>query len=179
MLPSVAREQAQMDVEQWYAVAVKPRHDKAVSRTLENKGYPVIVPLYKKHYWQAKRLRESELPLFPGYVFCRFNAQTRLPILMTPGVIQVLGAGRVPTPVDEGEMASLQTALDLQLHLSPYPFLETGQRVRIKEGALAGIEGVVVDLKPCLRIVLSITLLRRSILLEIDSNSVIAEGMAA
>ena len=165
--------------EQWYAVAVKPRHDKAVCRTLENKGYEAIAPLYMKRYRQASRWRESELPLFPGYVFCRFNAQARLPILMTPGVIQVLGAGRVPTPVDEAEMASLQTALELQLHLRPYPFLETGQHVRIKEGPLAGIEGVVVDLKPNLRIVLSITLLQRSILLETDSSSVSAEGKAA
>jgi transcription antitermination factor NusG len=170
---------AKREAEQWYALAVKPRHDKAVSRTLEHKGYQTLVPLYKKHYRCATRIKESELPLFPGYVFCRFNPMTRLPILTTPGVIQVLGAGRIPIPVDEAEMASLQTALRLQLRMRPYPFFEAGQRVRITEGALAGVEGVVMNFKPSLRIVLSITLLRRSILLEIDGHSVSAEGIAA
>ena len=170
---------ARSESEQWYALAVKPRHDKVVSKTLGHKGYQTLVPLYKKHDRSSARFKESELPLFPGYVFCRFNPMARLPILMTPGVIQVLGAGRMPIPVDEGEMAALQTALQLQLQVSPYPFLQSGQRVRITEGALAGVEGIVVKLKPCLRIVLSITLLQRSVILEVDGHCVSAEGMAA
>lgn len=181
MLPSGSQEQepATKEAERWYALAVKPRHDKAVSRTLEHKGYQTLVALYKKRHGRSARPKESELPLFPGYVFCRFNAMARLPILTTPGVNQVLGAGHVPIPVDEAEMAALQTALRLQLRLTPYPFFKTGQRVRITEGSLAGVEGVIVNHKPCLRIVLSITLLQRSILLEIDSYSVSAEGIAA
>jgi len=165
--------------ERWYALAVKPRHDKAVSKTLEHKGYCTYVPLYKKRYRYAVRFKESELPLFPGYVFCRFSPVTRLPILTTPGVVQILGAGRVPIAVDEAEMVSLQTALRLCIPVKPCPFLRAGQRVRITHGALAGIEGIVLGLKPCLRLVLSITLLQRSVVLEIDRDCVIAEGMAA
>jgi transcription antitermination factor NusG len=161
----------------WYALAVRPRHDKAVSRTLENKGFQTLVPLYKKSHRYAARFRETELPLFPGYVFCRFSPQTRLPVLTTPGVIQILGAGRLPIPVDETEMESLQTALRLHLPLWPYSFLEAGQRVRITEGALMGVEGVVMTYKQCLRVVLSITLLRRSVLLEIDRDYVSTEGV--
>ena len=170
---------AKSEAEHWYALTVKPRHDKVVSRTLASKGYQTLLPLYKKRYRCAARLKESELPLFPGYVFCRFNPQTRLPILTTPGVLQVLGAGCTPIPVDEVEMASLRKAMSLHLGVSPYPFLQAGQRVRITEGALAGVEGIVVNLKPYLRIVLSITLLRRSVMLEIDSRCVTVEGLAA
>jgi transcription antitermination factor NusG len=110
--------------QQWYALAVKPRHDRAVSGALEHKGYQTLVPLYKKRHRYSERTRESELPLFPGYIFCRFNSSTRLPILTTPGVMQILGAGRTPIPVEESEIVSLQTALRLQLPVQPFPFLE-------------------------------------------------------
>lgn len=164
-------------VQQWYALAVKPRHDRAVSGALEHKGYQTLVPVYKKRRRYSARTRESELPLFPGYVFCRFNALTRLPILTTPGVIQILGAGRIPIPVEESEITALQTALRLQLPVQPFPFLETGQRVRITEGALVGVEGIVMSFKQCLRLVLSISLLQRSVLLEIDRSCVSPEGL--
>jgi transcription antitermination factor NusG len=173
------RETALPRIQEWYALAVKPRHDKAVSRTLENKGYQTFVPLYTKRHHYAARFKETDLPLFPGYVFCRFNPRTKLPVVTTPGVIQILGAGHVPIPVDETEIASLQTALKLQLPVQPFPFLEAGQRVRIAEGALAGIEGVVMSTKQYLRLVVSITLLRRSVLLEIDRDCVRPESMHA
>jgi transcription antitermination factor NusG len=163
--------------QQWYALAVKPRHDRAVSGALEHKGYQTLVPLYKKRRPYSEQTRESELPLFPGYIFCRFNCSTRLPILTTPGVMQILGAGRTPIPVEESEIASLQTALHLQLPVQPFPFLETGQKVRITEGALVGVEGIVMSFKQCLRLVLSIGLLQRSVLLEIDRDCVSPEGL--
>jgi transcription antitermination factor NusG len=163
--------------QEWYALAVKPRHDKAVSRTLEGKGYQTLIPLYKQRRRYATRSKETTLPLFPGYVFCRFNCLTRLPVLTTPGVIQILGAGRVPTPVDETEIASLQTALQLRLSAQPVPFLHTGQKVRITAGALAGVEGIILGFKQCLRLVLSVTLLRRSVLLEIDRDYVDPEHL--
>ncbi len=162
--------------QQWYALAVKPRHDKAVSKTLENKGYQTLVPLYKRRHRYATRIKETELPLFPGYVFCRFSPLLRLPILTTPGVIQILGAGRLPIPVDETEMESLQTALRLHVPVQPCNFLEVGQRVRITDGSLTGVEGIVMSHKNYLRVVLSITLLRRSLFLEIDRDCVSTEG---
>lgn len=159
----------------WFALLVKPRHDKAVSGALSTKGYETFLPLYKKRHRYATRLKESELPLFPGYVFCRFDPLARLPILITPGVIQVLGAGRMPIPVDDSEIASLQLAIRSQLTVKPVPYLKAGQRVRITEGSLAGVEGIVVNSKQPLRLVLSVSLLQRSVLLEIDQESVSLE----
>ena len=86
-----------------------------------------------------------------------------------------MGAGRVPIPIDEREIASLETALRCELPIQPFPYLEKGQRVRITEGALAGVEGVIMSFKQCVRLVLSITLLQRSVLLEIDRDHVSAE----
>lgn len=117
-------------VPQWFAIAVKPRFDKAVARTLESKGFETLLPLYKKRQRYAGRSKESELPLFPGYVFCRFNVLTRLPILTTPGVTQILSTGNQPIPLSETEIVSLKTAIQAHRPLQPFPFLHVGQRVR-------------------------------------------------
>jgi transcription antitermination factor NusG len=154
---------------EWFALAVKPRFDKAVARALEAKGYETLLPLYQKH---GVRSKVSELPLFPGYVCCRFDVQSRLPILTTPGVIQVLGTGNRPAPLSEVEVNSLRTAIQAQIPVQPFPFVGAGQRVRINRGLLAGVEGIVISCKHRLRLVLSITLLQRSVLLEIDRDLV-------
>src|SRR5215813_12300190 len=146
---------------EWFALAVKPRFDKAVARTLESKGYEIFLPLYRKHHIYATRAKDSDLPLFPGYVFCRFNVLRRLPILTTPGVIQVLGVGGTPAALSEVEIASLQTAIRARIPAQPFPFIETGQRVRINRGSLEGVEGIVISFRLQLRLVLSVTLLQR------------------
>jgi transcription antitermination factor NusG len=162
---------------QWFALAVKPRHDKAVARTLETQGFQAFLPLYKKQHKYGSRLKESELPLFPGYVFCRFNALTKLPVLATPGVTHILGIGSKSIPLPQKEIVFLQAAVQAHIPLQPFPFLQVGQRVRIDKGALSGIEGIVISFKQCLRLVLSITLLQRSVLLEIDRDQISAEDV--
>lgn len=156
----------------WYALAVKPRHDKAVARSLEAKGFRTFVPLYRKRNQYTTRYKDSDLPLFPGYVFCRFDAMIRLPIITTPGIVQILGNGNSPIAVAETEINSLQMAIAAQVPIRPYPYVEIGQRVRIEEGVLAGVVGVIIKLKQNLRLVLSVTLLQRSVLLEVDQDQV-------
>ncbi|HWB85982.1 MAG TPA: transcription termination/antitermination NusG family protein [Bryobacteraceae bacterium] len=160
---------------QWFALVVKPRFDKAVARALAVKGYETLLPVYKKYHKYGERSRHFELPLFPGYVCCRFDVRTMLPILTTPGVIRVLGARNMPTPLSDAEIHSLQRAIEAQLPVEPFPYVDTGQKVRITSGVLAGVEGIVLKSKPSLRLVLSITLLQRSILLEIGRSQVSPE----
>lgn len=160
---------------QWFALVVKSRFDKAVAHALEVKGYETLMPVYKKYHHYGRHSRHCDLPLFPGYVCCRFDFQTRMPVLATPGVIRVAGGGGVATPVSETEIHSLQAAMRAQLPVQPFPFLNVGQRVRINSGALAGVEGIILGSKPQLRLVLSITLLQRSVLLEIDGEMVSAK----
>jgi transcription antitermination factor NusG len=161
---------------QWFAIVVKPRFDKAVARALEAKGYETLVPMYRKYHIYGKRSKLTELPLFPGYVCCRFDAHRTLPIVSTPGVVSLVGIRSVPVPLSETEITSLQAAIHAQVPAEPFPFLNAGQRVKITEGVLAGIEGIVLERKPKLRLVISITLLQRSVLLEIDRDQVSVEG---
>lgn len=157
---------------QWFALSVKPRFDKAVAVTLANKGFEAFLALTKKRTAYGVRYREVELPVFPGYIFCRFNVLSRLPILTTPGVLQILGIGGRPFPVLDDEIASLKTALEARISIQPFPFPPIGHEVYIEKGALAGVHGTVVDVKNSRRIVLSITLLQRSVLLETDFSQV-------
>lgn len=161
---------------QWFALVVKPRFDKAVGRTLEAKGYPTLVPTYRKYHTYGARSKVSELPLFPGYVCCRFDVSSSLPILSTPGVLRVVGTRNAPAPLSEIEIDSLQAAMRSRLPVEPFPFVNAGERVRITGGVLAGIEGIVLGPKPKLRLILSITLLQRSVLLEIDGDHVSPQG---
>lgn len=160
------------DIMQWFALSVKPRFDKTVSAALENKGYETFLALRKKRNTYRTRCREVELPIFPGYVFCRFNVLSRLPILTTPGVLQILGIGSRPFPVPDMEIKSLKTVLEARISMQPFPFPPVGREVYIAKGALAGVQGTVVGVKNLRRIILSVTLLQRSVLLETDCNHV-------
>src|SRR5690349_15154856 len=161
----------------WFALSVAVRHEKMVSQMLNNKGFETFLPLYVRQHQYARRVRRFELPLFPGYLFCRTELATRLPILTTPGVLQMVGAGRFPIPVEDTEVSVLQKAAGAGFTMAPYPFWREGQIGRITAGPLAGVEGIVVNAKQMTasrsaRLVLSVSLLQRSVLVEIGCESV-------
>ena len=156
--------------QKWFALYVKARHEKVVDRALHRVGFDSFLPLYVLRHVYAHCSKEHQIPLFPGYVFCRFDPLKRTPILSTPGVISIVSVARKPVPVDDVEIFSLQSAIKAQLPLEHCGFVETGQRVRIIHGALSGIEGIVLEVRNSVRLVLSITLLQRSVQLEIDAS---------
>jgi len=139
---------------------------------LEGKGYQWFLPLYKERRRWSDRIKQVDAPLFPGYVFCRFDPNDRLPILKTPGVTQIVGYSRVPVAVDENEIEAIRTLVASGVPNFPCAYLEVGSRVRIEAGALRGLEGILTDVKGKRRLVLSITLLQRSVAVEIDSEAV-------
>lgn len=159
---------------QWFALSTRSQREKMVSSLLRSKGYDEFLPLYRSRRRWSDRLKEIEKPLFPGYVFCRFDVRNRLPILMTPGVQFIAGIGKTPLPVHESEMAALQNVVQSGLQAEPWPFLQIGQRVRIERGALQGIEGILLSFKKPQRLVVSITLLQRSVVVELDSELTVA-----
>ena len=152
----------------WFALQIRSRYEKIAATLLRGKGYELFLPLYKSRRCWSDRIKELELPLFPGYLFCRFDPLDRLPILVTPGVIQVVGIGRNPAPVDDAEITNIQTAVQSGLPRQPWPFLQVGQRVKVKRGPLQGLEGILLDFKGRQRLVLSVTLLQRSVAIEVD-----------
>jgi transcription antitermination factor NusG len=153
----------------WFAIQVRARYEQRVSEHLEGKGREWFLPLYKCRKRWSDRIKEVEAPLFPGYLFCRINLQDRLPILKTPGVIQIVGFNRTPIAVDESEVEAIQRMVASGIPNQPWPFLAAGDRVRIESGPLSGLEGILVDFKGKHRLVLSVTLLQRSVAVEIDS----------
>ena len=152
----------------WYAVRVRSRSETSVAAYLRNQGLEAFLPTYEDTRRWSDRLRRVELPLFPGYLFCRFDLLDRLPILKVPGVIHVVGVGRQPVPINDAEIAAVQMIVRSGLPRQPWPYLQVGQRVRVESGALSGLEGVLLSLKGEHRVVVSVTLLQRSVSLEVD-----------
>lgn len=156
----------------WFALQVRRRYENTVATLLRGKGYEPLLPLYKSRRRWSDRIKELELPLFPGYLFCRFNPLQRLPLLITPGVVQVVGVGKTPVPIDEAEMAAIETAVRSGMTSQPWPFLKVGQKVRVEYGPLWGHEGILVEWRGRRRIVLSVTLLQRAVAVELESVDV-------
>ena len=156
----------------WFALQVRARHEMGVAEYLKGKGYESFLPLYTSRRRWSDRIKEVKAPLFPGYLFCRFNPHDRLPILKTPGVTQIVGYNHVPIPVDEAEIDGIRTLVASGVPNQPCPFMEVGNRVRIESGVLRGLEGVLLEFKGKRRLVLSITLLQRSVAVEVDSEVV-------
>ncbi len=152
----------------WFALQVRARYENSVASHLRAQGYEWFLPMYKCRRRWSDRIKEIELPLFPSYLFCRFNPYNRLPILMIPGVVLIVGIAKSPIPIDDAEIIAIQTAVQSGLPSEPWPFLQVGERVRIEYGPLCGLEGFLLAFKGRHRVVLSVTLLKRSVALEID-----------
>jgi transcription antitermination factor NusG len=155
---------------QWFAVRVKSNREKVVTEMAKGKEFEAFLPLYNGRRRWSDRFVSVELPLFPGYVFCRLNSEHRLPILTIPGVLHFVGVGKIPMPIDDSEIGSIQTAVQSGLWAEPWPFLEVGQRVRLDHGPLAGVEGFLVESHKKNRIVVSVTLLKRAVAVEIERD---------
>jgi transcription antitermination factor NusG len=154
----------------WYVLRVRSRFEHAVAAHLRGRGYEWFLPLYKWRRRWSDRCKEIDLPLFPGYVFCQLNPSNRLPVLSIPGVVHIVGVGRVPLPVSEAEIVAIQTAIRSGLPRQPWPFLQIGHKVRVERGPLCGMEGILLRFGGHHRLVLSVILLQRSVAVEVDES---------
>jgi transcription antitermination factor NusG len=156
--------------ERWFAVRVKSRCEKVVALMAQSRDIQEFLPVYRCHRRWSDRQQEVEFPLFPGYLFCRLNLEHRLPLLTIPGVLHIVGVGKTPAPIDDIEVAAIQAAVKSGLNTEPWPFLAVGDRVRLEAGPLTGLEGILVSADKQQRIVVSVTLLRRSIAVAIERD---------
>jgi transcription antitermination factor NusG len=157
---------------EWFVLTSKTRHEKAVAETLRGKGLESFVPLYRLRRQWTDRVQPVDLPLFPGYVFCRFAYAGRLGVLSTPGVTSLVSFSDTPTPVTDDEISRIRTIEASGLPSQPWPYVRVGQRARIEGGALAGLEGVLIREKDVLRVVVSVELLHRGVAVEIDRGMI-------
>jgi transcription antitermination factor NusG len=159
---------------QWYAFRVRPRHEKFVSTSLRNKGYSEFLPLTRARHRWADRYKTVELPLFPGYIFCETEYREIGHIRLTPGILDVIRAGSSPLPARREEIDDLRLASQHAISMESCALIETasGQRLRIASGPLRGFTGFLVEIRGKQRLVLSVDLLRRSVLVELPSESI-------
>jgi transcription antitermination factor NusG len=137
---------------------------------LQEKGYEVFLPAYVSSRKWSDRVKSLSLPLFPGYLFCRFDVNARLPILITPGVQSIVGVGKTPVSVDEAEISAVHHVLEAGVPAQPWPYVAMGQRVLVEQGPLEGLTGIVVRAKGADRLIVSVSLLMRSVSVEIDRD---------
>lgn len=157
-------------VEQWFALQVPTRHERPIAEALRNKGYEAFAPSTALEKRWPHKSREAEIPLFPGYLFSKFDPRFRLPILMTPGVRQIVGYGRIPIAIDEREIVAIRNVMQCRLPAEPCPYLNQGARVRIVRGPLTGVEGVLLKASSSYRVVISVSLIQQSIRVEVDRD---------
>ena len=154
----------------WFAVYTASRHEKRVAQHLTQREIEYYLPLYRSaRKWSDGSKVTLELPLFPGYLFVHIKRSERARVLNVPGALAVVGgSGREPVPLPEGTIDALRAGLHLRA-AEPYPLLTVGQRARIRSGALAGMEGVVVRKKNGFRVVLTLEHIMQSIAVEVAS----------
>jgi transcription antitermination factor NusG len=153
----------------WYGIAVHSLKEARVAQEFTLRDIEHYLPVRKvKRRW-SDRVKVCDVPLFPGYVFGHFDVAEKLRVLNCPGVKQIVGAGHVPLPIEELEIESIRLLTRSNLVLTPWPYLKAGELVRIERGPLVGLEGVVVRAgEGSLRVVVSVTLLQRSVAAEIE-----------
>lgn len=154
----------------WFAILVRTGREKTANLLLENSGYECFLPVSRSTRRWSDRTKLIEVPLFPGYLFCRMNPHNRLTVLMTPGVIQIVGVGKTPIPVEEGEIEAIQCVQKSGLSAMPWPYMQIGNVARILEGPLRGLTGIIVKIKSGTKLVLSVSLLQRSVAVEVERN---------
>jgi len=160
----------------WFAVTVKHQHERSVESALAYQNFEALAPLYRAHNRWSDRVKSLDLPLFAGYVFCRFPYRDKVRVLNTPGVRQIVGFGSAPAPVDDAEIACIQAMQRSGVPVRPWPYLKPGDRVRVERGPLRGLTGTLIREKDTCRLVIGVDLLQRSIAAELDPSMIVPCG---
>jgi transcription termination/antitermination protein NusG len=160
------------DERRWYALVVKPRYESIAAEALRHCGLEECAPTYRAKRRWSDRIKEVQVPLFAGYVLCRFSFEERLLALRALGVKRIVSFGGVPRAVEDEEVDSIRRIVQSGVAVQPYPYLRPGCRVRVTEGCLAGLCGTLIRDKDIYRIVVSIELLQRSVAVELDRDGI-------
>ena len=152
----------------WLAIQVWTGREQLSARHLVQRGYDVFLPTHAERRRWSDRVKTVARPLFAGYVFCRAQHGAVATILGAAGVIRIVGDGGGPIPVPAAEIETIQRLVAARVEVEPWPFLHAGDRVRIEAGPLSGAEGIVLAAGKRQCFIVSVTLLRRSIAVELD-----------
>jgi transcription antitermination factor NusG len=155
---------------QWFAAYTTPRHEKHVAEMLAERNIESFLPLYRTvRQWKKSSPICLELPLFPCYLFVRIRRTARGAVLGLPGVVSIVGSSKEPWPLPQLEIEALRLGAQAG-KVEPYPYLKVGDRVRVKAGSMAGVEGILVRRKNEMRFVLTLEAIMRSVSVEVDAS---------
>jgi transcription antitermination factor NusG len=155
---------------QWFAAYTTPRHEKHISHLLQERKIESFLPLYRTlRQWKKRAPVMLELPLFPCYLFVRISRAARGAVLGLPGVVSIVGSSKEPWPLPQPEIEALRLSAELG-KAEPHPYLRVGERVRMKAGSMAGVEGMLLRKKNEFRFVLTLEAIMRSVAIEVDAN---------
>lgn len=163
-----------LDGKCWFAIETRPRHEKKVSARLRDGGVDVFLPLAaEKRQWSDRR-RIIEVPVFPRYVFVRIEptASARIPVLRADGVMSFVGNRGIGAAIPDAQVESVRNVISLAVPFSHHAFLDVGQKVRIRGGALDGVEGVLKAINGDQSLVVSVEMICRSLAIRVDGYRV-------
>lgn len=155
----------------WYVVYTRSRHEKYMAEQCTERAIITFLPLYAVQRRWKQRRAEVLLPLFPSYVFVYIALADRLRILTLPGVVSLVSFNGVPAIVPESQINSLKKAITLG-RAEPHVYLRSGRRVRVTSGPLVGLEGIIVELKNKVQVVVSFEWMTRSVAISLDAADV-------
>jgi transcription antitermination factor NusG len=163
-----------VEAESWYALHTRPRHEKIVAQRLEERGVSAFLPMITEVHKWSDRKKKVELPLFSCYVFAKFtpNRAERLRVLRVDGVFCLVGAAGEGTPIPDAQIDAVRNLVDTGLPCVSHPFLKIGQRVRIRSGALDGMEGILLSRNGDQTLVISIEAIQRSLAVRVEGYEV-------
>lgn len=157
---------------QWYAIYTYPQHEKSCARQLQERDLDAFLPTYtQERLWKNRQRARVQLPLFPSYLFVRVANRDRSKVMGVPGVLRILGNSRGPQPIPDAVIELLRCDL-FKDKLEPQPEVVVGQQVRIRNGAMQGVEGVLVRKKNGLWFVLSIDLINQRAMVEVKAQDI-------
>jgi transcription antitermination factor NusG len=158
--------------QRWYAAYTSANHEKRVAEQLGIREVEFFLPSYASvRRWKDRRVT-LQMPLFPGYVFVRMALRDRLQVQQVPGVAHLVGFDGTPAALPDAEIEALRASLESGVRAEPHPYLAAGRRVRLKSGPLTGMQGILLRRKGNFRVVISIELIQRSLVVQVDAADV-------
>jgi transcriptional antiterminator NusG len=158
----------------WFALQTRPRNEKKVEYLLSQKSYKCFLPTYRQKRKWSDRTMEIELPLFPMYVFCQFSPSACGKAISTPGITRIVGFGGRPAEVAAKEIEALQMLAESNLLREPWAYLPDGTLVKVETGPLTGASGIICSSEDRQRLVISVTLLQRSVAVQLSEDTVLS-----
>ena len=160
------------DASRWYAVWTRSRHEQVVRTQLDEKHVPAFLPTMRRWSRWKDRKKQIDVPLFPGYVFARFEAGERLSVLKCSGVVSIVSFDGEPAPVPDHEIEGIRTLVESTLPYDPCPTIKTGTLVEVSHGPLKGVVGRLTRKGSQARLVLSVELIGQAVSVQVDAADV-------